>query len=684
MLRIERLRVEINTINGLYGVDQSFQKGLNFVASEDNTCGKSSILAAIYYCLGLEQILGGVAGIGSKVLTSAFKTSIEDNGEKYNVTESGAYLEISDGFETVTVYRNIKNEYKNNRLVTVFHGSIDSLSNPNIESSDYYVNISHSATSEQGFHTFLEQFMHLELPLVRGSDGSDRKLYLQIIFSAMLIEQKHGWSGILSGMPVFGIRESKKRTVEYILGLDTFKNEKLRDILNDEKVSIERNWSELVNRFTDTALGKSCRIINLPLLPRVLSDCELSRVGLTTESKHTLSEECESLHREYDLLAQRKPRATDNFEELNKELSATEAAIAGLENELTDFIHKRLAVKQTVRRLESDIKEIMADIRNNEDAARLQKFGSESAGEEISVNICPTCKQPIQDSLIDANPCAGFMNIEENLHHLRAQKKLLEFSLNSRKSLYKELSANKTICEKQIITLRRLALALRTDLNTATDTDASEAIILKKLEISKRIEEIEELQTQFNDFISSLKGLSERWNEYLHKKRMLPSKGLSDSDKEKIKCLRKYFIKNLQRYHYSSLMSLEEIDIPFETLMPTIDGFDMKFDSSASDGIRMIWAFTLSLLQVSLEKNGNHFGIIIFDEPAQQSIVPEDMRSFIHSVAEIETDSQIIMGITLNSQELVDIIDALDSEKYHKITIKQKAFRKLVPDGNEK
>ena len=684
MLRIERLRVEINTINGLYGVDQSFQKGLNFVASEDNTCGKSSILAAIYYCLGLEQILGGVAGIGSKVLTSAFKTSIEDNGEKYNVTESGAYLEISNGFETVTVYRNIKNEYKNNRLVTVFHGSIDSLSNPNIESSDYYVNISHSATSEQGFHTFLEQFMHLELPLVRGSDGSDRKLYLQIIFSAMLIEQKHGWSGILSGMPVFGIRESKKRTVEYILGLDTFKNEKLRDILNDEKVSIERNWSELVNRFTDTALGKSCRIINLPLLPRVLSDCELSRVGLTTESKHTLSEECESLHREYDLLAQRKPRATDNFEELNKELSATEAAIAGLENELTDFIHKRLAVKQTVRRLESDIKEIMADIRNNEDAARLQKFGSESAGEEISVNICPTCKQPIQDSLIDANPCARFMNIEENLHHLRAQKKLLEFSLNSRKSLYKELSANKTICEKQIITLRRLALALRTDLNTATDTDASEAIILKKLEISKRIEEIEELQTQFNDFISSLKGLSERWNEYLHKKRMLPSKGLSDSDKEKIKCLRKYFINNLQRYHYSSLMSLEEIDIPFETLMPTIDGFDMKFDSSASDGIRMIWAFTLSLLQVSLEKNGNHFGIIIFDEPAQQSIVPEDMRSFIHSVAEIETDSQIIMGITLNSQELVDIIDALDSEKYHKITIKQKAFRKLVPDGNEK
>ena len=74
MLRINRLRVEINTSNGVYGIDESFQDGLNFVASLENTCGKSSVLAAIYYCLGFEQILGGAGGIGSKVLTSTFKS----------------------------------------------------------------------------------------------------------------------------------------------------------------------------------------------------------------------------------------------------------------------------------------------------------------------------------------------------------------------------------------------------------------------------------------------------------------------------------------------------------------------------------------------------------------------------------------------------------------------------------
>ena len=72
--------------------------------------------------------------------------------------------------------------------------------------------------------------------MVGTSDGNERKLYLQIIFSAMFIEQKHGWSDILSGMPVLGIRESKKRVVEFLLDLDTIKNEKERARLRNVKL----------------------------------------------------------------------------------------------------------------------------------------------------------------------------------------------------------------------------------------------------------------------------------------------------------------------------------------------------------------------------------------------------------------------------------------------------------------
>ena len=83
------------------------------------------------------------------------------------------------------------------------------------------------------------------------------------------------------------------------------------------------------------------------------------------------------------------------------------------------------------------------------------------------------------------------------------------------------------------------------------------------------------------------------------------------------------------------------------------------------------------LKEVSIEKEGNHPGIIIFDEPAQQSIVPEDMKSFIESVVEIKKPFQIITAITLNSQELIGIIKGLDASNHHKINIEGKAFKVL-------
>lgn len=683
MLRINRLRVEINTANGMYGIDESFKKGLNFVASKENTCGKSSILAAIYYCLGLEQILGGVAGIGGKVLTSAFKNAIDDNGKSWSVTESGAYLEISNGFEEITIYRNIKAENKNNRLITVYFSKYDLIGNPKIQSEDFYVNIQHAATSQRGFHAFLEDFLHLNLPLVRTSDGSERKLYLQIVFSAMFIEQKHGWSDILSGMPIFGIKESKKRVVEYILGLDTFKIEKERDRLNIIKTEIENEWEQLIKEIKRHAYSESCDIVNIPMHPHVLSDKDLSRIAILTIEKTTIEEKSNQLKIEYDSLRQLKPRVTDNFDALNTELSETEEAILKFEEILRQLMQKLSGLNEVIHRLTIDLQLICADIRNNEDAARLQKFGSEVSKGQISANICPTCKQQIQDNLLEANPCNGFMSIEENIRHLKAQKSMLEFSLHSRQNTRDMLQKERESYESRLLTLRRLAQTLRSDLFTTTDTEASEAIILKKIEISRQIEQLSNLQGMFRTFLEKLSELSEKWKDYLEQKSRLPKKGVSETDKKKITLLKSHFIDNLRRYHYSSLSSFDGIEISEESLLPTIDGFDMKFDSSASDGIRTIWAFTLALLQVSIETDGNHPGVIIFDEPAQQSIVSEDMNSFICSVSEVSSQSQIIMAITLNSHELINIIDELDNNIYHKLEITDKAFKRFEKRNSE-
>lgn len=678
MLKINRLRIEINTSNGVYGIDESFQDGLNFIASHENTCGKSSILAAIYYCLGFEQIIGGAGGIGSKVLTSVFKSSIEDNGQSYMVAESGAYLEISNGNETRTVYRNIKSESKDNHLITVYYGTYDSIGDHQTPSEDYYVNLPNSATSEKGFHTFLEEFLHMELPLVRTSDGNERKLYLQMIFAAMFIEQKHGWSDILSGMPIFGIRESKKRIVEYILGLDTLKNEKERDRLNALKTQIEREWEQLISEIERSVYSESCEILNLPRHPRILSDSDYSRIVVESSNSLTLEAEIDSLKEEHASLRQLKPRVCDNFEALNNELSEIQTQILAFEDQLQLIRRSVASHNEAIRRLAADLEIVNSDIRNNNDAARLQKFGSDTTGIEISAEICPVCKQHIQDNLLGTDTTYGFMSIEENIRHLKEQKKMLEFTLGNRKEIRDKLNREKDALEARLQTLRRLAHTLRSDLHTSTDTEASEAIMLKRIEITNRIERLSNLMNTIETFIEQLRGLSGEWCVYLDQKGKLPRKDISELDLEKIALLKKQFISNLKRYNYSSLSNFEGIDISIESsLLPTIDGFDMKFDSSASDGIRVIWAFTMALLQVSLEKDGNHPGVIIFDEPAQQSIVPEDMKSFIESVVEIGQSFQILTAITLNSQELIDIIDGLDDSNHQKITIEGKAFKLL-------
>ena len=377
-------------------------------------------------------------------------------------------------------------------------------------------------------------------------------------------------------------------------------------------------------------------------------------------------------------MRQLKPLVCDNFDELNAELSETQTQILAFENRLCEINKSLASYNETIKRLSADLVLINSDIRNNNDAARLQKFGSEATGDNISADICPVCKQHIQDNLLDSEAVRGFMSIEDNIRHLKEQKKMLEFTLGSRKESREILRREKDDLEARLQTLRRLAHTLRSDLFTTTDTEASEAIMLKRIEISDRIERLLKLEKTVVSLTEQLKKLSAEWNTYLDQKNKLPKKDISESDTDKIALLKKRFIENLKRYHYSSLSSFDGIDISINSsLLPTIDGFDMKFDSSASDGIRVIWAFTMALLQASIEKDGNHPGVIIFDEPAQQSIVPEDMKSFIETAVEIKRPFQIITAITLNSQELINIINELDSSSYHIAEIEGKAFKAL-------
>lgn len=229
----------------------------------------------------------------------------------------------------------------------------------------------------------------------------------------------------------------------------------------------------------------------------------------------------------------------------------------------------------------------------------------------------------------------------------------------------------------KIFSLRKLAKAIRSDLYSVDD-NLSEALIYKKIEFQTQIDHLESLMKFVDEQKKALVKLADEWKAYLQRKEELPKNKFTDDDRKKIQLLRNKFVANLENYNYKSVIDKNEINISEDNYLPIVEQFDMKFDSSASDNVRGIWAYTVALQQVSMNMGGNHPRVLIFDEPVQHSIVPGDMKNFLDSIIELGKNCQTIIGITVKDSDTQKKIDELDDNVCNLIKVKNKAFQKLA------
>lgn len=671
MLKINRLKIKITATNKVYQFDECFSSGLNIIASDDNTRGKSSVLIAIYYCLGFEEIIGG---LNEKVLTSAYKNQIEDKDTSWPVLESGAYLEISNGTDEITIYRSAKHETRDSKLVTVYFSKLDYIYNVDTTSEDYYVHMKFAATNRSGFHTFLEKFLQIELPLVPASDGVDRKLYLQLVFAAMFIEQKNGWSGIYSGMPYLAIKDAKKRVTEFILALETFENERKRNqLLNKERYQKEQ-WKNLFAEMRVFQSSAQCYVKNIPQIPEILPEKFEKNVAIVrmVGDNVGIDEWISQLQEEHDTLKTVRPRVIDNYDELQNELQEVEKVIEENNNEIHTIQQELNITTRKIQEINKNLDVIKQDITNNKDAKKLKILGS-NLGAESFQGRCPVCNQKIQDSLLPVQHDTNVMSIEETINHLTAQKEMFEFAYEYQTNRKQQLSTALDNIRNVQMKLYRLAKSLRRDLYSA-DEDLSETIIYKRMSIEHKIQELEDFKNKISNIVDRFKDLSVNWKKLLQEKAQLPEKGFNDKDRTKLTELKKNFICNLQDYEYTSISNVRAIEISDDNYLPVIDNFDMKFDSSASDNVRAIWAYTMALLQTSEKCGGNHPGLLIFDEPAQHSIGAVDTKAFFDSILNLGDNCQVIIGITINNADIREVISEIGEEKCNVVNIGEKAF----------
>ncbi|EEO3298629.1 hypothetical protein ACXA0Q_001605 [Listeria monocytogenes] len=678
MLRINRVKGISKTSVGDFGFDYTLMDSLNLISSKKNTRGKSSVIATIYYCLGFEEIVGGK---GMKTLTSVYKNSlVDEEGVSRAVLESEAWLEISNGVDTVTIFRAGKMESRNENLISVYYSDIDSINDSDVYVEDMYIHSKYSTTSQKGFHSFLEKFIGFELPYVPTSDGKEYKLYMQVLFSSIFIEQKRGWSDLFSAMPIMKIKDAKKRVIEYILALDTLFNEKSRAKLKHDENNISTEWKLLINEVKTICARENCNIFGLPGNPKILDSNFYDSIHIKhIRNNEDLNELIEKMIDEKQKLVSKIPNIANNYEELQVELENTDREIQRFDREILKYEEEIGVEEETIFKLTENLDIIISDVQNNKDALKLKNMGS-----DLDVNsykgICPTCRQPIEDSLLPSQLDGQVMSIEENISHLQSQFDMISFALSGHKEKKRELGENKRELSSKLFTLRRLAKSIRNDL-FSVDEEVSESIVYRRVQLETDIQKYSSLLKDVEKKIHVLTQLSLKWKKLLENKASLPKNNFSENDNLKIRKLEEYFKKYLKAFNYNSASDLSAISISRDTYLPISEGFDMKFDSSASDNIRAIWAYTLSLLRTSNETGGNHPKIIMFDEPVQHSIVTEDVVNLFNQVNMMPGDKQVLLGITLNDTDIRQAVSLYEKDKINVIDVGVRSFKKIEVDN---
>lgn len=678
MIRIDSIHIELNTENGIYGTGLKLTKGLNIIRA-NNTMGKSSLFSSILYCLGCEELLGYR---NEKSMQSVFKSEVIDNENTYKVLQSEIYLQITNGIDIITIRRAVLHDTRSPQLVDVIFGPY--IDTPvEFETKQMYVHDAGAAThTTLGFHKFLVEFIGMTLPQIVSNDGRHIPLYFQLIASALFIEQKSGWSDYYANIPYYNIRETPQKIFEFILNLDVFKTLLIRqEIINGKRIVTEK-WQDTFALIKKLSLNASAELVGLQDTPSIINSPKEIYLKYRKNDRYYLSTEIISLLTdEYNQTnSSLKEPISKNIIHLNKKLEESQFNYNKL-NINTESLDADLSLRRI--RLEKYLKQkqnTIDEIRKNKDAAKMIKLGGDLPT-SIAANLCPTCGQETVDTLLPSNSEIIPMKIEENISYLNSQLNMIEALATGLNKSIEEDSVILSDYKASLVRVRNQIRNIKRDL-VSDDRLPSAEIIERNLTLERELRFYREVQSQLNDLVQKIIGLSGAWEELKKKESGLPFDYLSKSDVEKVQFFENYFIELLKKFNYTS-KEASTIHISREKYLPVyqteINGKTREFeirDSSASDLIRVMWAYYTSLLNTSIKKNGNHPKLVMFDEPQQQSTSNIDFKSFLTELEKYQDEQLVVFASFQNSDK--DFIESTTQLKNVNIVDLTKTDKKLI------
>ena len=417
---------------------------------------------------------------------------------------------------------------------------------------------------------------------------------------------------------------------------------------------LESDWQGAVSKLSEAARLSRIVVQNLPtkisqsvsaaeIAPRVVIDGEWKDVAVAAAL----------LRRELQVTQESPvPSVGDSAKEVESNLKQMEHALrqalaisASIAEEREELGRQR---QQVVLRLET----LQEDLQRHKDTQVLERLGSEHAHALLAESVCPTCHQHLEDGA-DISPHA--MTASESIKFIEQQIATFKGVQSDHERVIGAIKAREQSIANEVHDYRVGIRAARDTLSSANATP-SVADITRRLKLENRIAELEELNSMMSEARGEVESLRQRWLKQRDLLKLLEKDDLSPDDRDRILRLQRSVREQLEQYGFKSLQP-NEVEIDPTTYRPVHEGFDLGFDLSASDMIRLIWAYLFATLQVGQESGGRHLGFLVFDEPRQQETAKESYGALLtHASLVGQAGAQVLFATSEPLQSLTEML----------------------------
>ncbi|HKB51662.1 MAG TPA: hypothetical protein VKC63_09545 [Solirubrobacterales bacterium] len=326
------------------------------------------------------------------------------------------------------------------------------------------------------------------------------------------------------------------------------------------------------------------------------------------------------------------------------------------EQRATEFL---LSLDSLTRAAERDILVARRE-EGYDDAIRLRDFGSTQAL-AVDQGSCPTCDQPLPTTLLGVE-IGPVMTLEEN-------RALIDGELLTFKAMRDD-------AREVLLASRQRLGALRGELNetrrsirslkgalTQNGEAPSQAAIARQVRLADRIEELEGLEQALAAVGEDLGKRASEYREVNAALQKIGARGtLTEGDEAKLEAFAELLREQLGEYGFSSVPP-EEIELAPDNYQPMRAGSPLRPEKlSASDRVRMVWAYLVGLLEMARRFETAHPGLLVLDEPGQQEVREESLAALFRRLARsAEYNQQVIVATSKSGAAIASMLNGAEA-----------------------